>query len=110
MPYRSYLPQKERRCRSRLMFLLQQGAIMRGSRSVLRNTCGKPSCRCARGQKHESLYVAQSRGGKRYARCVPKPLWELVAEWINRYNEIQQLLEELSGHCWQQLEEQKRKR
>ena len=37
---------------------------MRGSLVTMRRTCGKKSCRCARGALHESLYVSQSAGGK----------------------------------------------
>jgi hypothetical protein len=58
-----------------------------------------------RGEKHESLYVAQSRNGKRHARCVPKAMREEVRRWVDRYNEIQDLLEELSKEYWRRLDE-----
>jgi len=105
MPHRSHLPHAERRRRSRLLFLLKKQPILRGSLLVLRNTCGKATCKCARGEKHESLYVVQSRKGKRHARCIPKAMRKDVRGWIDRYKEIQELLEELSKEYWRRLDE-----
>ena len=105
MPHRSHLPHAERRRRSRLLFLLKKQPILRGSLLVLRNTCGKATCKCARGEKHESLYVVQSRNGKRHARCIPKAMRKDVRGWIDRYKEIQELLEELSKEYWRRLDE-----
>lgn len=105
MPHRSHLPEAERRRRSRLLFILKDQQILRATLSVLRNTCGKSNCKCARGEKHESLYAIQSRQGKPHARCIPKAMREKVREWVNRYNEVQNLLEELSKDCWRRLDE-----
>ena len=105
MLHRSHLPQAERRRRSRLLLLLKDQPILRGTLLVLRNTCGKSNCRCARGEKHESLYAVQSRKGKRHARCIPKAMRKDVRQWVDRYKEIQELLEELSEECWRRLDE-----
>ena len=105
----SQMSSKERTHRSRLLYLLREGPILRGTLSLLRNTCGKPRCKCAQGEKHESLYVSQSRNGKIHSRCLPKALREQVVQWIERYREIQKLLEELSQEFWRELDERKKK-
>ena len=55
---------QERQCRSELAKLLSQYGILRGSPLRRQRVCGKPNCRCTRGQKHESLYLLVSEGGK----------------------------------------------
>lgn len=105
MKHRSHLPPLERRIRSRLLFLLRSEGLLRGNLVTLRNTCGKPNCRCQRGEKHQSLYLAQSRQGKPYMHYIPKE-WHLrVQAWVKRYQEVQQLLESLSQRYWRKVEQ-----
>ena len=82
---------------------------MKAATYVLRNTCGKPNCKCATGDKHETPYVARTREGKRQARSIPKELRDEVPKWIERYEEIEKLLEELSVEAWQALAKGRRK-
>jgi len=104
MKHRAHLSAKERQLRSRLMQLVRSGGLMRGNLVTLRNTCGKPNCRCQRGQKHQSLYLAQSRKGKHHMQCVPRS-WHLrIRAWVGRHQEIQKILESLSEQYWQKLE------
>jgi len=39
--------------------------LVRGRVQDLRRRCGKPTCRCARGELHESLVFVDRRGGGR---------------------------------------------
>jgi len=104
MKTHSHLPSFERRIRSRLISLLRSEGLLRGNLVTLKNTCGKPNCRCQRGEKHESLYLAQSRGGRPYMRYIPRQ-WHLrVRSWVKRYQEVQQLLESLSERYWRRIE------
>jgi hypothetical protein len=43
---------------------LSSEPIIKGSVYTLRRQCSKPSCRCARGEKHESVVMTASIGGK----------------------------------------------
>ena len=43
-------PQQERYARSRLAKLVHDYPFIKGSVVVMKNTCGKPGCKCARGQ------------------------------------------------------------
>ncbi|MFQ6094339.1 MAG: DUF6788 family protein [bacterium] len=105
MKHRAYLPAQERKLRSRLIQLLRSGGVVRGNLVTMRNTCGKPNCRCQRGQRHESLYLAQSRKGKHHMQYVPRS-WHLrIRAWAGRYQQIQKALESLSEQYWQKLED-----
>jgi hypothetical protein len=104
MKPRSHLPAVERRIRSRLTSLVPTQGLLRGNLVTLKNTCGKPNCRCQRGEKHESLYLAQSRQGKPYMRYIPQGWHVQVRAWVQRYQEVQQLLESLSERYWQRVE------
>lgn len=108
MRHRSPLSEKQRHYLSKAIALFRQGPLLKAASYVLRNTCGKPNCRCAAGQKHETPYVARTSDGKRQARAIPKKLRDQVPEWLERYREIESLLEKLSGESWRQLEKDSR--
>ena len=44
--------------------VLSSEPMVKGSVYTLRRRCSKPSCRCARGDKHESVVMTASIGGK----------------------------------------------
>ena len=62
----------ERELRSQLTRLLHDQPIARGTLTVRKITCGNPNCRCAKGQKHVSLYLSHSEGGSAKKLFVPK--------------------------------------
>ena len=109
MRSRTHLSEKQRRYLSKVFALLRRGPLLKAASYVLRNTCGKPNCKCATGQKHETPYVARTVDGKRRARAVPKELRDQVPQWIERYQEIESLLEKLSEESWRRLEKDSRK-
>lgn len=104
MNHRAHLSREERELRSRLTQLVRSGGLMRGNLVTMRNTCGKPGCKCQRGEKHQSLYLAQSRRGKHRMRYIPR-IWHLrIRTWVECYQEIQGILESLSEQYWEKLE------
>lgn len=100
---RSSLSAGERSRRSRLAQIVSGQRFLRGTLAVRRRRCGKPNCRCARGEEHVSLYLVQSRGGKPRQVFVPKAWEERIRHSVQGYQKIQQLLEELSEVEWQRL-------
>ena len=54
---------------------LSSEPIVKGSVYTLRRRCSKPACRCARGDKHESVVMTASIGGK-------TRLWTLLEDQI----------------------------
>jgi len=104
MKHRANQSAAERRIRSKLHRLLAEGGIMHASAIVMRRVCGKPNCRCTKGHKHESLYVARSNKGKQQMKCVPKAKEAQVKAWVQRYKEVKKAIDELSTLYWQEFE------
>ena len=109
MKHRTGQSEKERKARSRLHFLLRDKGLLRASLLTQKTGCGKPNCRCARGEKHLSTVVEQHNKGKTRMRTVRGKEVKEVEQWIENYREAKQLLEELSEAHWQKLEAKKRK-
>lgn len=87
----------------RLAQLAHGGRLLRGNVVVMKRRCGKKGCRCQRGDLHVSLYLAQSQEGRKRMVYVAKRFEESVKEWVRRYQEAKQLLEEISISHWDQL-------
>ncbi len=80
---------------------------MRGTLSIRSRRCGKPGCRCTRGELHVSVYLVQSQSGKPRQIFVPKEWEERVRRAVADYQELQRLVEEISELEWKRLEERK---
>lgn len=107
MVSRTGMPAPERQARSRLVQLLSQQGIIRGSLLVRRRVCGKPRCKCARGQKHESLYLVVTEKGQTHQLYVPKDFEPLVRRWVEDYHQARELMEEISRIYWDKVRERK---
>lgn len=103
--HRSQLSAAERHFRSRLAQLVHDAWFLRGTLSLRSRRCGKPTCRCARGELHSSLYLVQSRQGKPRQLSIPKRWEQRVREAVRNYRQMQQILEEISELEWKRLEE-----
>lgn len=88
---------QERRWRRRVGEMLAEGGILRGSVSVRRRVCGKPNCRCTRGERHEAMFVVYRRANRTTQIYVPKAWEPRVREWVKRYGDVRELIEKLSG-------------
>ena len=109
MRHRSHLPAKERAARSRLAQALHDRPILRGSLVLMSRTCGKETCKCARGEKHVSLYLSIRVGQKRKMICVPRRLEDAVRSWVEVHREVDRLIARVSQACLQRfLKEKKR--
>lgn len=107
MKPRSALTRKHRALLSRLTKLIHQGDIMRGNLITMARTCGNPNCKCARGEKHVSLYVYQSKKGKPRMAYIPRNWEQKITEWTERNQQIRDILEELSQIGWDKLKNRK---
>jgi hypothetical protein len=86
----------ERHVRSQLAQLASGRGLLRGNLLQRRRVCGKPNCKCARGERHVSLYLVFSQGGRLRQLCVPKAWEPRVRQWVRDYHDARQLLEALS--------------
>jgi len=70
---------------------------------VRQRVCGKPNCKCRRGEKHVCLVLTRSKDGKIEQLYIPKEKEELVRSWVRNYRDVQQLLEKISCLYWDRL-------
>jgi hypothetical protein len=93
----------ERQARSALARLITQRGLLRGNLLERRRVCGKPNCRCARGELHAGLYLVFSEGGKLRQLFVPKTWAARVRQWVRDYHDARRLLEQLSRLYFEKL-------
>lgn len=108
MKPRAAMPAPEREARSRLAQLAHAGEFLRGNLALMRRACGKPSCRCARGEKHESWYLCYSEEGRKKMVSVPRAMLGQVRDWIARHRQAKECLEALSAAGLRRLREEKK--
>ena len=105
--HRSQFPDRERRRRSRLAQIVHAARFLRGTLSLRNVRCGKPTCRCARGEPHACLYLVRRHGGKLRQLFVPRPWEQRVRQAVENHQEMERLIEELSDLEWKRLKERK---
>jgi len=108
MSQRSARPFPERDARSRLAQLITQQPFLRGSLVEQSRSCGKPTCRCQRGQLHRSLYLAVRHNDRRVLLYVPRVLEATVREGIANGRRLAQQLQDLNQLQLEQLLQRKR--
>jgi len=96
MRHRGYMPGEERAIRSRLAKLVHEEVLVRGGLVRMSRRCGKPGCKCTRGEEHVSLYLSARVGRSRRMIYVPGAWEERVEVWVRRYREASELMEKLS--------------
>lgn len=72
--------------------------ILRGSLMERYVTCGNPSCKCARGEKHgPSWYLSVTLGrGRTTGSTIPEEKVDEVRGWIDNYHRLKDQLEKIS--------------
>lgn len=95
MNHRSHLPAPQRAARSQLAQLISEQPFLRGSLQQRARSCGKPACRCNKGQLHRSLYLATRHNGRRVLLYVPRVLEETVRLWVSNGRRLSQQLQDL---------------
>jgi len=94
---RSQMSSEERRLRSRLVQLLSQRGILHGTLSVRFRACGKPGCKCARGERHRAVYLVFREEGRFRQVFIPRKHEARVRLWVQQYREARELLDSLSA-------------
>lgn len=74
------------------------GETLRGSLMERYLTCGKPDCRCARGERHGPIWYLSVTldQSHRTGRTVAAAQVEQVRRWIANYHRVKQQLEKIS--------------
>lgn len=72
--------------------------VMRGSVVERRVACGKPGCRCARGQLHPATYLSVTFAGARTEQLsLPAPVVPLARRWVANYQAWWKAVEKISA-------------
>ena len=70
--------------------------IIKGTLVRLGISCGKANCRFQKGEKHECLYLSQSRQGKTKMTYISKRHEQTVREGVRRHHELLKVVAALS--------------
>jgi hypothetical protein len=100
---------EERDLRSRLTALLHGAGILHGTLVERHQVCGKPSCRCAEGEKHRALVLSVRRDRKLEQIYVPASLERTVRRWLEQAHRAQDLLREISRVHVEKIREEKKR-
>ncbi len=104
---RASMSPRERDRRSRLAQLAHGAGLLRGTLAVRERACGKSNCKCAKGEKHVSLYLVASYEGHVRQLFIPKDWEPQVRRWAQQYKEARKLLEEVSLLYWDKVKKRK---
>ena len=107
MRHRGHISAKERKKRSQLAKLLHDRRFLCGSLVTMARTCGNQGCKCMRGEKHVSLYLAMKDGSKRKMIYIPRKWEQSISSWVQNYQNIKKLTDEVSQLCLQHFVEGK---
>lgn len=110
MVNRSRMSAQERSFRSRLAKLLNEEAILCGSLVTMRNTCGKPGCKCLQGERHISLCLSIKTDEGRRMIHIPRSMEEEVTSWVKNYQDATKWMEEISQSCLDRFLKEKSER
>ena len=99
MKHRSHVFQRERKARSKMTKLVHDHQFVKGVMVTSERTCGKPQCKCSRGEKHLSSYLSVRYKGERKMICVPKQLEESIRSSVKAYKDIMELMDVVSDFC-----------
>jgi hypothetical protein len=109
MAARNRFGSQERAARSRLAQLLHGQDMICGSVVSMARTCGKAGCRCARGEKHVSLYLSVKMEGRRRMVYIPPELEQEVRRCVAAWREAEALTQTVSAACLGRVLERKGK-
>jgi hypothetical protein len=80
------------------------GPFLKASLTNTRKRCGNPRCRCAReGPLHAATLLTWKEGKKTHTLSVPSELREEVAQWIQEWKTLRQLIDQMSNSMREQL-------
>jgi len=65
--------------------------VVKGTVYELRRRCGKPGCKCAKGELHARMVVSASEKGKTRLRAIPRGFLVEVQEQVRRYQELRRI-------------------
>jgi hypothetical protein len=71
--------------------LFSDRPVIKGTVYELKRRCGKPGCKCARGELHGRMVVSASEGGKTRLQVIPHGWVVEVQAKVRRYQELRRV-------------------
>lgn len=71
--------------------LFSNRPVIKGTVYELKRRCGKPGCKCTRGELHGRMVVSASEGGKTRLQAIPRGLLVEVQTKVRRYQELRRV-------------------
>lgn len=71
--------------------LFSDRPVIKGTVYELKRKCGKPCCKCARGELHTRMVLSASEGGKTRLQVIPHGSLGEVQEKVRRYQEFRRV-------------------
>src|SRR3972149_2284049 len=65
--------------------------VIKGTVYELKRRCGKPGCKCARGELHTRMVVSASEGGRTKLQVIPQGFLVEVQAKVRRYQELRRV-------------------
>ena len=65
--------------------------VIKGSVYELKTKCGKPGCKCAKGELHHRMVVSASEKGKTKLRAIPHGFLVELQTKVRRYQELRRV-------------------
>ncbi len=70
--------------------------IIKGTLVIMHNKCGKPNCKCQRGERHICLALSRYVNGKTKMTYIPKVIEKEIREAVKNYKGMMKCINELS--------------
>ena len=86
----------QRRLRVLREKMAQVGPVMRGSVVMLGTRCGNPSCKCARGEKHQQYFYSLNKKGKTILAFLGKSREPKARQYTDNYKAMVDIMEEMT--------------
>jgi hypothetical protein len=90
--------------------ILEHKEFLKGSLVRTRTRCGRPNCRCAKGQRHEVWHLSYKEKGQTKRVYIPEDLAGEVRTWIGNRKKVQERLDKVAKLNVQLVKEKKEKK
>lgn len=110
MRHRNEMSKKERSARSKVTKLIHDYPFIEGGMVKMARVCGKDGCKCTKGEKHVSWYLATEHEKKRKMIYIPAEMEKEVQAWGKTCKEIRRLMKEISNNYLKILMESKKRK
>jgi hypothetical protein len=77
--------------------LAEVGPLVQGSYCTVKVKCGKPGCRCSRGEPHQACVLTRKVRGRTVTTHVPRDLRSEVEAWAQQYRQVMKLVKDISA-------------